>query len=161
MTDVFDRDRINSKRNSGRFVGEETPIISDPASRYEPFPLTDVQKAYWLGRSDYFELGNVACHVYFEFDVSNIDLGCLCAAWQKLIDRHEILRAVVRPNATQQVLPHTPHYVVQHLNLRATDEARARSELMAIRDRMSHQMFAPERWPLFELRITELKDQTI
>ncbi|MFD1906568.1 hypothetical protein ACFSQ7_25220 [Paenibacillus rhizoplanae] len=27
------------------------------AERYDPFPLTDVQKAYWIGRSEGLELG--------------------------------------------------------------------------------------------------------
>ena len=31
-----------------------------PAARHEPFPLTDIQQAYWVGRSDAFELGNVS-----------------------------------------------------------------------------------------------------
>ena len=71
-------------------------LLTDPGARYEPFPLTDVQRAYWLGRSNYFELGNIGCHVYIEFDLSELDRRRMQAAWQKLIDRHDMLRAVVR-----------------------------------------------------------------
>src|SRR5690242_5233739 len=39
--------------------------MAAPDQRYAPFPLTDVQQAYWLGRSGAFVLGNVAAHVYF------------------------------------------------------------------------------------------------
>ena len=40
---------------------------------YHPFPLTDVQYAYWLGRSGLYELGNVATHCYFELDADGLD----------------------------------------------------------------------------------------
>jgi amino acid adenylation domain-containing protein len=161
MTDVFDREQIALQPAPDRFDEPEMVLLPDPASRHEPFPLNDVQRAYWLGRNGYFELGNVACHVYFEFDVSGIDRGRLGAAWQRLIDRHEMLRAVVRPDGTQQVLAHTPHYEIKHQGLRAVDENEARSRFLALRDRMSHQIFAPDRWPLFELRTTELAGQVI
>ena len=31
--------------------------------RYEAFPLTDIQQAYWLGRSGVFELGEVGARL--------------------------------------------------------------------------------------------------
>ncbi|MDB5046752.1 MAG: amino acid adenylation protein, partial [Deinococcus sp.] len=36
----------------------------DPAHAFDPFPLTDIQHAYWLGRTDGLELGGVGAHVY-------------------------------------------------------------------------------------------------
>ncbi|MBW8879725.1 MAG: AMP-binding protein, partial [Acidobacteria bacterium] len=39
-------------------------LVPSPASRYEPFPLNDVQHAYWVGRTGAFDLGNVAAHGY-------------------------------------------------------------------------------------------------
>ena len=39
-------------------------LVPDKGKRYEPFPLTDVQQAYWLGRSDVFDLGGVS---YIQF----------------------------------------------------------------------------------------------
>src|SRR5687767_10285783 len=29
-------------------------VDPDPAKRHEPFPLTDIQQAYWIGRSSQF-----------------------------------------------------------------------------------------------------------
>ncbi len=37
----------------------------DPEHDFKPFPLTDVQQAYWLGQSELFGLGKVATHLYF------------------------------------------------------------------------------------------------
>jgi len=57
-------------------------LESDRLSRFDPFPLTDVQRAYWLGRRNYFELGNIACHGYFEFVLPELDGAALRAAWR-------------------------------------------------------------------------------
>ena len=46
----------------------QDPAQPDPARRYEPFPLTDIQQAYWVGRTDAFDLGGVGAHEYFEYD---------------------------------------------------------------------------------------------
>src|SRR5712692_8290541 len=65
-------------------------IQADAAHRYEPFPLTDLQQAYWIGRTDAVELGNIACHVYHEIDMVGLDLERFERAWQRLIARHDM-----------------------------------------------------------------------
>ena len=37
-------------------------MVPDLQARHEPFPLTDIQQAYLVGRGQAFELGNVATH---------------------------------------------------------------------------------------------------
>lgn len=49
-------------------------IVSDPEKRHQPFPLTNIQQAYWIGRSEALELGNVAAHAYWEIESINLDL---------------------------------------------------------------------------------------
>ena len=48
-------------------------IVIDRTNRFEPFPLTDVQSAYLLGRSKTFEYGGVACHVYLEIRYAELE----------------------------------------------------------------------------------------
>lgn len=56
---------IDLLRRSG--PEEEVPaIVPQPGERYEPFPLTDIQHAYWVGRGSAVELGGVSTHLYFE-----------------------------------------------------------------------------------------------
>ena len=95
---------------------ELQPIVHDEEHQYEPFPLTDVQQAYWVGRSNEFELGNVATHMYMEFEEKDLNIENLEAAWNGLIDRHEMLRAIVRPDGMQIVLPEVPHYKFEENN---------------------------------------------
>lgn len=130
-------------------------IIPDQNRRYDPFPLTDIQHAYWMGRSDVFTLGNVATHIYLEIE-AEVDIARLNRAWQRLIDRHEMLRAVILPDGQQQILAETPPYHFQLLDLRDHDAVSAQVALDAIREEMSHQVLPTDRWPLFDIRATQL-----
>lgn len=70
-------------------------MTHDPEHRHQPFPLTDVQRAYWLGRQACAT--SVATHVYHEFDVEHFDVTRFTHAVNALIARHEMLRARVLP----------------------------------------------------------------
>ncbi|WP_326639981.1 amino acid adenylation domain-containing protein [Streptosporangium sp. NBC_01755] len=122
-----------------------TVLSSDPGHAYEPFALTDVQAAYHTGRDPGFTLGGVGTWHYSEFDGAQVDLGRLERAWQTLIRRHGMLRAVVR-EGTQQVLEAVAPYRIdcQESDAAGTDEA-----LAALRERMSRQVRDPGHWPLF------------
>jgi amino acid adenylation domain-containing protein len=131
-------------------------LVPDPARRQEPFPLSDVQEAYWIGRSQAFELGNVSNHLYLEFEIEGLDPGRFEHVWRRLIDRHDMLRAVVLPDGRQQILPRVPAYVVEVLDVRGDDPAEAEAKLLALRERLSHQVLPADRWPLFEVRASLL-----
>ncbi|OEV12823.1 non-ribosomal peptide synthetase [Streptomyces nanshensis] len=124
------------------------PLISDPESRHEPFPLTDVQRAYWLGRGEDFTLGGIGCHFYREYDVEDLDVERLEAALDRLVARHEMLRAVVDDSGEQRVLPQVPRFHVE------IEEAGPDMEAACtrLRDTASHQVFDPGTWPLFAVR---------
>ncbi|NET03149.1 MAG: amino acid adenylation domain-containing protein [Symploca sp. SIO2B6] len=136
-------------------------IEPDPSRKYEPFPLTDIQQAYWIGRSGIFDLGNVAINGYVEFEVSNLDLSRLSVAWQKLIDRHDMLRAVVLPTGEQKILEKVPPYEISILDLRRLESKEQEVRLLAIREKLSHQILPSDQWPLFDIRATYLNDRHI
>ena len=131
-------------------------IVPDPDSRSLPFPLNDIQGAYWVGRSTAFELGNVGSHFYLEFEGPDLDLARLENGWQQLMARHEMLRAIVRPDGQQQVLATVPAWTLGVTDLRREAEADAAAHSAAVRERMAHQVYDPARWPLFEIRATRL-----
>jgi epothilone synthetase B len=132
------------------------PIVPHPAARHRPFPLTDIQQAYWLGRQGDLELGGVGCHLYREFERTGLDLARLELAWQRLVARHEMLRVVVSAEGEQQVLASVPRYRLGVLDLRGLAPARAAAALGTVREHMSHRVYAPDRWPLFDLRASRL-----
>jgi acyl transferase domain-containing protein/non-ribosomal peptide synthetase component F/acyl carrier protein len=135
-----------------------TPALD---KRHLPFPLTDVQRAYWIGRSEAFELGNVPCHVYMEVELIGFDVDRFNQAFLHVIKRHDMLRAVILPDGLQHVLEEVPPYKIEVLDLRGEDPEKMASQVEAIRSRMSHQEFAVDRWPLFEIRASLLDDQRI
>ncbi|MEM9447029.1 MAG: amino acid adenylation domain-containing protein [Cyanobacteria bacterium P01_E01_bin.6] len=133
-----------------------TIIAPAPELRYEPFPLTDMQHAFWVGRSGVFELGTVANHGYYEIECRDLELERLNWALQQLIERHDMLRAVVLSNGQQQVLKQVPAYQIQVLDLSGQNEDAVNQALNAIRDQLSHQVLPADQWPLFEFRVTRL-----
>ena len=67
----------------------------DPTKRHIPFPLTELQQAYLIGRGSTIELGNIGSHVYLEARVEGFDRARAEAAWRTLITHHDMLRAVL------------------------------------------------------------------
>jgi amino acid adenylation domain-containing protein len=111
-----------------------------------PFPMTDVQQAYWAGRGTGFALGGVATHSYTEIDAAGLDLDRLARAWNMLIARHPMLRAVFGADGTQRILAAVPPYVI------------ATGDSAGLRARMSHQVLPADRWPLFDIHASRPDD---
>ncbi|WP_276750800.1 amino acid adenylation domain-containing protein [Chlorogloeopsis fritschii] len=125
-------------------------IVPNPQQLYQPFPLTDIQQAYWLGRNEAFELGNIAAHGYLELDCDRLNLTKLSQAWQQLILRHDMLRAVILPDGQQQILTTVPTYEIEVLDLQ---------DLEVMREQMSHEVLPADQWPLFRIRATPIDEQ--
>lgn len=124
----------------------EAPFAPAPDQRYEPFPLTDVQQAFWIGRRAPLDLANVPALTYVELDLPGLDAGRLQAAFRLLIARHDMLRTVVLPDGRQQVLPEVPPFEVEVVDLRGVADPDAR--LAGVRERYSLHPFTQEQWPL-------------
>lgn len=134
-------------------------VIPAPNQRYRSFPLTDIQQAYWAGRSGAFELGNVSTHFYLEVESVDLDLNRLSAAWQMVIERHDMLRAIILPDGRQQVLQKVPAYEFEVLDLRGGNPEVRESKLGDLRQQMSHQVLPGDRWPLFDIRASRLDER--
>ncbi|GAB1511494.1 non-ribosomal peptide synthetase [Actinophytocola sp. KF-1] len=124
---------------------------------HNTFPLTEIQYAYWVGRGPNFVLGNVAPHAYFELEGRRLDERVLTAAWQRVIARHAMLRAVVDGEGNQHVLPDVPPFEIEVVDLATASQEEADERLTAIRDEMSHRVYDASEWPLFDIRITRLE----
>ena len=143
--------------NSGEPSAITLPtIVPAPENKYQSFPLTDIQQAYWLGRHQNFDLGNIATHGYIELDCFHLNLPQLNQAWQKLIEHHDMLRAVVLASGEQQILEKVPAYEIEVMNLRSKSTSAIQEQLEAIREQMSHEVLPAEQWPLFKIRATIL-----
>ncbi|HEX8650761.1 MAG TPA: amino acid adenylation domain-containing protein [Pyrinomonadaceae bacterium] len=142
-------------------TGVLPPITPRPEAWYLPFPLNSIQQAYWIGRTDTFALGNVATHGYAEFDTKDFDLERFTRAWRRLIEHHDMLRAVVLPTGEQQILEQVPAFEIEELDLREMEAEEVERHLMSVRERMSHQVLDSNQWPLFEMRASRLDDSRL
>src|SRR5262249_38898627 len=113
--------RVRSPRRkplAGRQSSSAFVIRSYPQERHGTFPLNDIQEFFFIGR----EIGpveeRVGCHMYFELEMRQLDIHRLNHAWERLIDRHEMLRAVILSNGQQKILKETPSYVFKVKDLR-------------------------------------------
>lgn len=161
-----DREELRRKRSAVlEYLQEDIDsdlLVADPDHAGDPFPLADVQSAYLLGRSDSLDYGGVGCQVYLEADLTDAEPRRLSAAWQKLIERHPMLRATVDERGFQQVLREIPAYEIPVLDLRGTDvpdatgatDVRAASELAAVREDMCRRAYQPGSWPMFDIRLS-------
>ncbi|GHH83875.1 hypothetical protein GCM10018793_47030 [Streptomyces sulfonofaciens] len=140
-------------------VEEEKPVrppvlAADPSSRYEPFPLTDLQQAYLVGRTDAFELGSISTYLFIEVDVRDLDLVRLEEALRTLVERHDMLRAVITPDGRQRVLGSVPAYRIPVSDLRDLAEPERRQRLEDVHEQVRDQVIDPTQWPLFDIRAT-------
>ncbi|GIJ79620.1 pyochelin synthetase [Micromonospora phaseoli] len=144
------RDEIVAHLDNGGGVA----LVPDPAHRHDPFPVTDVQAAYLLGRGETFAYGGVACHGYGELVYPALDPDRMTAAWRALIERHDMLRAVVEADGAQRVLPQVPPFELPVIDLTGRPDAVVEAGVGAVRAEMDHLVHTPDRWPLFAARIT-------
>ncbi|MEU6585517.1 acyltransferase domain-containing protein [Nocardia sp. NPDC046763] len=124
------------------------------------FPLTRVQHAYLVGRSGAFGLSDVACHIYLEYDCTDLDPDRYERAWNAVIGRHDMLRAVITEDGRNQVLAQVPDYRIRRHDLAAMPVDQREETLAELRRRLSHRVHRPDRWPLFDVRAAKLDVHT-
>ncbi|OLU33798.1 non-ribosomal peptide synthetase [Pseudomonas sp. PA27(2017)] len=140
------KDFCASLHSSGQRQGQRL-IEADLDNRLLPFPMTEVQQAYYLGRDRSLPLGGVSCHFYREYDVDDLDLQRLQQALEHLVERHEMLRTVFE-DGQARILASTPRPVIDHLEVEDTLQGFAQ-----LRATYSERVFDPAQWPLFTVAV--------
>jgi hypothetical protein len=146
------------RTNVHKPIGKPPSIVAAPEQRYAPFPLTDIQQAYWVGRREDIELGGVTTHYYCEIDCHGLDLECLSLAWQRVVARHDMVRAIISADGRQRILETVPPYQIDVIDLRADGPEIVDSRLKSVRHSISHLVLPSDRWPLFDIRASLLPD---
>ena len=137
-------------------------LIPAPAEAFEPFPLSDMQQAYWLGRNQSgLALGGVSCHFYFEAQAQGLDADRYEEAWNCLILRQPMLRTIILDGERQQVLEKVPHYAIQRHNLRQCSEEETAAHCEHLRAEMSHEVLDVGHWPNFRVELSLLPDDAL
>ena len=82
---------------------ETAPGAPGAARPPGPFPLTDIQQAYVVGRDPGLTDDPIGCHVYREFTVAAADVNRLRTAWDRVVEFHPTLRTALTADGRQQV----------------------------------------------------------
>lgn len=136
-------------------------VICDPQNKFSPFPLTDIQSAYLVGRNKSYEYGGIGCKIYSEFQYVSLDIKRFKKAWEKVIMRNDMLHAVINVNGTQQILENyiIPEIKVWQLNDMSDEEIVFQRK--KIRERLIEKQYQPGTWPLFDIEISYVKNNII
>ncbi len=154
MTQVPNLIRAKLLDRLKRSEPQSTQITMDSNGRYEPFAMTDMQQAYWLGRSRQLDGGDVAMHLYLEFQSKTYDIERLEWALNTVIARHDMLHAVVLDSEHQQVLSDYPQ-----VNIELNDLSGAPQKVDNLRDELAHRKSDLTQWPQNKVVVSKLSDQ--
>ncbi len=143
---------LNSRREKTSQAEKASPL---------EFPMTDVQRAYWIGRTAGVMLSGVASHGYQEFDCGALDVNRLQTAWNRVIARHDMLRAIVSREGMFRILPVTPPFVweVEDLRSLSTEDKNCRLEIR--RQTLSHRVPDLSQWPVILLGASLVSDDFV
>ncbi|CUY79188.1 non-ribosomal peptide synthetase [Serratia marcescens] len=137
---------------------QQTTLIADETARFAPFPLSQVQAAYLVGRNDAFGYGGVACHVYLEVNYPLLQHARVSAIWNELVARHDMLRAVFDRSGSQRVLPDVPELII---DCASSGAEQGEALLDSVKQQMGHRLYQPEQWPLFSLSLSQLPARSV
>ncbi|MGP5191479.1 amino acid adenylation domain-containing protein [Halomonas sp. AOP42-E1-40] len=143
--------KSQKKSHESRQVAPDALMTPVSSARYEPFPMTDMQQAYWIGRQE--ALADAAMHIYLEYRVEQLDPVRFRQAWDTLLQRHDMLRVIALPDGMQQVLESVPAYDIACVNVSDMPTHRRESELESMRHELSHRRADIATWPQFEIRM--------
>lgn len=122
------------------------------------FPLTPLQRSYYIGRGGVFEIGDVASHVFHEIEGA-WDLDRLQTALDTVIGAHSALRSRFLSDDRQVTeYGHHSRLPIGRLDLRdrtPREQETLRAELRATR---SHQVLPADRAPLLSVDVIVLAD---
>ncbi len=155
LADYIDA-HASSDNRFDRSLSDLPTIVPNAGEMHEPFPLTEIQHAYWVGRGRDLELGNVATIFYYELDADGLDLDALARAWGKVVERHAMLRAVILPDGTQRILEEVPQYDFPTMDCSDATPDEQRIALEQLRESMTGEVMSADQWPLFDIRVSLL-----
>ncbi len=140
----------------------ETRLLRAPQDRFEPFPLTDVQAAYSVGRTSAFRWGGVGCHGYAEFAVDHTaarpSAEAYPSAWRKVVDTHDMLRCVVYPDGYQIIEPELSEGIQVYESSGRAQIARTRERTA---DELKNRTYPLGKGPMYDIVVTIGPEDTV
>src|SRR3712207_3560437 len=112
-----------------------------------------------MGRNKDFELGGISTHGYYEIE-TKLDIKKLEESLNQVIAHQPMLRAVFTEEGTQKILKNVPKYIINIEDISHLGESEQKERIELERERMSHYIFDPTKWPLFEFKALKMNEKT-
>lgn len=143
-----------------RLRADKPSLLAQLRGRAEAFGLSEMQRAYWVGRRPDLELGGVSSHVYHQYATAGLDPTRLGAALDRVVRRHDALRLAIDERGMQRVVPADAlaRPAFRHHDLRGEPECAARALIARLQAEMSHQVMPADQPPLVDARLVTLAD---
>ncbi|EIP84602.1 non-ribosomal peptide synthase (plasmid) [Burkholderia humptydooensis] len=113
------------------------PTAAPAAPRHyeadQPFELSEMQQAYWIGQQSGVPLGSVQPHIRVDFEVDHARVPDLGRRLAQLVERHPALRMAVRGDGRAIFEAHAYDPVLPQQDLRDLDESTLAERLCAVR----------------------------
>ena len=122
----------------------------------DELPLTEIQSAYLLGRRTHFELGGVTSHVYMEVILPLLDVSRAEKIWNDIIIKHDALHSIFTPNNTQKILKEYAYYKIE-----CNEGIDVKEKIALTRDKFKSKRYKADVWPLFDIIISQLDDNSL
>jgi acyl carrier protein len=149
------RDKMPSMQRTSSLLR----IHADREYRYEPFPLTNLQRLWFAARRT--PARPAGSNLYIEVEVCG-EVAVLIANFQQALDRvlvlHDMLRSVIVKPGNQQVLRSVPPVDTEIIDLRRCDGTVVEAQLQNRRNLLCTVPGRADRFPLWDVVIVRLRN---
>ncbi|QUP53881.1 KR domain-containing protein [Ralstonia syzygii] len=148
---------IELEQSQGGWRAGNGDMLPRPGAPGAPLPLPGLP-----GLRRQLRESDVPQQLYVEYDKpADFPLDRFEQAWNRVVERHPMLRATVSPDGALRILPDTPRTVIARTDWRGQPVAERDAALAALRETLSRQAFDLAQWPHFEWRASRLDDATL
>ncbi|EKT55964.1 condensation domain-containing protein [Providencia sneebia] len=124
------------------------------------FPMSDMQKAYWISITDGVLENSSRIQYYCEYNLADFDLTRFTLAWRNILHRHAMLRTVASDDGKQRIVEHLPNDGLSYIDLRGMEEHQKQALFTDTRHQLSHRKFHCSESPQFDLYLLQNTDVT-
>ncbi len=133
----------------------------DLESRYEPFALSDLQESYYIGAHETEGFHSIPTAGYVEIECPAYDHDRLFQVFEKVIDRHDILRLYIDSQGIQHVEKKLEDFTIPIQDMRGRSSEEIQAQLLKTRREMVSTRLDLSKAPLFRCQLTQLADDFV
>lgn len=124
------------------------------------FPMSDMQKAYWISITDGVLDNSSRIQYYCEYNLADFEQARFTLAWRNVLHRHAMLRTVVVDDGKQRIVERLSNDGLSYTDLRGMEDRQKQALFADTRHRLSHRKFSCSEYPQFDLHLLQDTDVT-